>query len=257
VFGTDDDTELHAAINGRISSSEYGWQYPDVQDAQLWAESYSVTYLGEKAWQVQINYEKGGAEPETPDPLKRSRSFDTTGGTQHITQGRKNWLGLLENRYPPEAPDQKGAIGVDSNGVNGVDVVVPQLQWQETYDVPSQYVTAEYIRTVAELTGTTNDLQFRGFARGEVLFIGCTGSHEWDDQKGDGPWSLSYRFVASPNVDDEEVGSITDIAKEGHEYLWVRYEETVGSSTLLKTPKHVYVNKVYKDGNFELLGIGT
>jgi hypothetical protein len=260
VFGTADDTVLHADINQQISSGGYGWQYPGVDDAQLWVEQYSVAYLGDNAWQVTINYEKAGAEPSTSDPLKRARSFDTTGGTQHITQACSVGSGGtldFEKRYPSSATNMSGAIGVDSNGVNGVDIVVPQLQWQESYDVPDAYVTAAYARGVAGITGTTNNASFRGFEAGEVLFLGCSGSQEWDDQKGKGPWSLSYRFVASKNVTGQTIGSISGVEKKGHEYLWVRYEDSVSGSSLIKQPKAVYVSKVYKDSDFSLLGLGT
>jgi hypothetical protein len=250
VFGTADDTVLHAAINAEISANGAYWQYPGVPGMQLLAEQYSVSYLGDNAWQLTISYEKGGAEDGT-EPLKRARSFDTTGGTQHLTQA------YAESRFGAGAPDQKKAIGVDSNGVNGVDVVVPQLQWQESYDVPNAYVTSAWIRGVAGVTGTTNNASFRGFEAGEVLFVGCSGSQEWDDQKGRGPWSLSFRFVASKNVTGETIGDITGVAKKGHEYLWVRYEDAVDSSTLLKKPKAVYVNQVYRPADFSALGIGT
>ena len=251
VFGTTDDAVLHADINARISTMGYGWQYPGVADAQLWVESYSVSYLGDDAWQVTISYEKKGAEPPTSDPLKRARSFDTTGGTMHKTQADD------ERRYGTNAADMQKAIGVDGNGVNGVDVVVPQLQWQEQYDVPNAYITATYARGLARMTGTTNNASFRGFEAGEVLFMGCSGSQEWDDQKGKGPWSLTYRFVASPNITNETIGTITGIEKKGHEYLWVRYEDSVSANELLKRPKAVYVNRVYKESDFSQLGIGT
>ena len=273
VFGTQDDVELHADISQKILSDLTYWQYPGLPSMKLMAEQYSVAYLGDDAWQVTIQYEKSGAE-EGSDPLKRSRAFDTTGGTQHITQARGGKVTVFrcgpngqsttvvtessERKYPPAtAPSQYEAIGVDANGVNGVDIVTPQLQWQETYDVPNAYVTGNYIRGVAALTGTTNNATFRGFEVGEVLFLGCSGSHEWDDQKGKGPWSLTYRFLASPNVTDQTIGSITGIEKKGHEYLWVRYEESESSSTIIKKPLHVYVDKVYRDGDFSALGIGV
>jgi hypothetical protein len=259
VFGTDDDTVLHAEINAEITANGAYWQYPGVPGMQLTAEQYGVSYLGDKAWQVTISYEKGGAEDGT-EPLKRARSFDTTGGTQHITQACSVGSGGtldFEKRFPSSATNMSGAIGVDSNGVNGVDIVVPQLQWQESYDVPNAYVTSAWIRGVSGITGTTNSAAFRGFEAGEVLFVGCSGSQEWDDQKGRGPWSLSFRFVASKNVTGQTIGSITGIEKKGHEYLWVRYEDAVSSGTLLKQPKAVYVSKVYKDSDFSALGIGT
>ena len=267
VFGTADDRVVHSAVNTQISTVGYGWQYPGASGAQLWAESYSISFLGDNAWQVTINYEKTGAEPAETDPLKRSRSFDTTGGTQHITQAAQGSIvgvsgnavttASPERRFPPSAPMMDGAIGVDSNGVNGVDIVSPQLQWQEQYDVPNAYITSAYIRGLAGLTGTVNNASFRGFAAGEVLFLGCSGNQEWDDQKGRGPWSLTYRFAASQNVTNKTIGSIAGIDKKGHEYLWVRYEESVSGTDLIKKPKAVYIDKVYMDGDFSGLGIGT
>lgn len=274
VFGTVDDLELHADANARISGALAFWQYPGNPSVQLRAESYSVSYLGDDAWQVTISYEKQGAEDDTQeDPLKRSRAFDTSGGTQHITQALENVTVLTgragtttittagETRFPSSganaAVSMNGAIGVDGQSVNGVDIVVPALSWTETYDVPHQYITAGYIKAVAGLTGSVNKSAFRTFAAGEVLFMGCSGAQEWDDQRGMGPWSLSFKFVASPNVTGQTIGDITGIAKRGHEYLWVRYEDAVSSNELVKKPKAVYVNKVYREGDFANLGIGT
>ena len=273
VFGTTDDVALHADINTTITTSLRGWQYPG-SDVQLLAESYSVSYLGDDAWQVQINYSKDGADDEgQTDPLKRSRSFDTSGGTQHITQAIENVTVTTsktgsttvtsagEARFPATGSNAavsfNGAIGVDGNSVNGVDIVVPALSWTETYDVPHPYITSGYIKAVAGLTGSVNNSAFRSFAAGEVLFVGCSGGQEWDDEKGNGPWNLSFKFVASPNVTAQKIGDITGVAKKGHEYLWVRYEDSVSGSELVKKPKGVYVNKVYRDGDFANLGIGV
>lgn len=264
VFGHASDVALHADCNQRIASTLRGWQYPGA-NVQLIAQSYSVDYLGDDAWHVEIQYEKEGADDESkPDPLRRSRAFDTSGATQHITQAQiKNGDELCEWKYPSSAPALNGAIGVDDNGVNGVDIIVPQLTWTETYDVPSKYVTSNYIKTVAELTGSVNDGNFRSFREGEVLFLGASGSQEWNSEKGDGPWTLSYKFAASPNAGAGErlpafsIGDIDDIEKWGHEYLWVRYESSVASSSLLKKPKAVYVNRVYPHRDFSGLGIGT
>lgn len=270
VFGTTDDTVVHAEANANISANLAYWQYPGQPNVQLRAESYSVSYLGDDAWQVSINYEKAGADDdEQRDPLKRSRSFDTSGGSQHITQALENVTVLTgpsgqttittsgESKFPSTAPTFNGAIGVDGQSVNGVDIVVPALSWTETYDVPHQYITSGYIKAVAGLTGSTNKGAFRTFAAGEVLFMGCSGAQEWDDQRGNGPWTLSYKFVASPNVTGQRIGDITGITKKGHQYLWVRYEDSVSSNELVKKPKAVYVNTVYREGDFGNLGIGT
>ena len=258
VFGTSDDLVLHAEANATITGSLAFWEYPgSIPPVQLMAESYSVEYLGDQAWQVTISYSKTGADGDEPDPLRRSRSFETAGGTQHITQA------LAEARFGDGAPDQQLAIGVDGDSVGGVDIVVPALSWTETYDVPSAFVTSQYIRGVASLTGTVNNAAFRTFAAGEVLFLGASGSQDWDSQKGDGPWSLSYKFTASPNAGEGQtipaitIGAINNVTKKGHEYMWVRYEAAVDGNSLLKRPKFVYVNRVYREEDFSGLGIGT
>lgn len=285
VFGETDDTVVHTEANTKISSELAYFQYPGQPNVQLRAESYSVNYLGDDAWQVTISYEKTGADDDNQtDPLRRSRSFDTSGGTQHITQSPlydDTTTEVLENGFPIVArnatgerkyglsgvtpPDQFGAIGVDGDSVAGVDIIVPALSWTENYDVPSSYVTAAYIKRTAFLTGTVNSAAFRTFLAGEVLFLGCSGNQDWDADKGDGPWSLAYKFVASPNAGAGEttkalkVGDIGGIVKKGHEYLWVKYESSVGvgSADLLKRPKYVYVNEVYPSANFSQLGIGS
>lgn len=283
VIGTSNEDTLHAAANVAISTTYPFWTYPGQPLVRLRAESYSVEYQGDTAWKVTINYEKTGADdPTQTTPSKRARAFDTTGGTQHITnaiQGaelvetfpgsnvfvadsgeRKYGVGGLN-----DATAMNGAIGVDDRGVNGVDILVPALQWSESYEVPSNYVTSAYIRNVANLTATVNNATFRGFKKGEVLFTGASGSAEDDQQKGNGPWSLTYKFVASPNCGTNgtkpalSCGAITGVEKGGHEYLWVRYstKEDNAKNQLGQEPIAVYVNRVYHFGDFSLLGIGV
>jgi len=263
LFGTSDDIAVHNYLNTAITLF---WDYPGAGDQRLQAENYSIEYLGDDAWHVEVSYVKEGAadDPNEPDPLRRSRSFDTGGGTSHVTQATGS---PAETRYPASgnnaAPDQKGAIGVDASSVQGVDIVIPALTWTETYDVPSVYVSSAYIVNLSKVTGTVNNAAFRGFPAGEVLFLGASGSQDWDEKKGDGPWTLSFKFVQSPNAGPGEsipaltIGSIGNITKKGHEYLWVRYEDNVANESLIKEPRFVYVNKVYREENFSQLGIGT
>ena len=115
---------------------------------------------------------------------------------------------------------------------------------------------------MSTLTGTVNDADFRGFQSGEVLFLGASGSQQWDEDKGDGPWSLSYKFVANANQGAGKtfpaitIGSIEGIEKDGHDYLWVKYEDSLSQNSVLKLPKAVYVNRVYRRDDFAQLGIG-
>ncbi|MFN8730574.1 MAG: hypothetical protein ACK5Z4_12025, partial [Planctomyces sp.] len=112
-----------------------------------------------------------------------------------------------------------------------------------------------YKGAIFSCTGKTNAGSFRGFAAGEVLFLGATGS-----KRGDGPddnWEITFRFAASPNQTGLSVGSITGISKKGWEYLWVRYAdaEDSGSGAIIKKPIAAYVERVYDQANFGALGI--
>jgi len=261
AFGTSDDTEVHDYANAFFSTnSTYA-----VGDYTLLIDTYTLEYLGDEAYRVKATYTQGGQEDDLQeDPLRRTRSFETTGGTTRITQA------LAETRFAPSgqtAPDMNEAIAFDGERVQGVDIVIPALQWTEAYDVPDSVVTGDYIKQLAGLTGTTNNAAFRGFRPGEVLFVGCSGNQAWDSDRGNGPWNLSYKFVAQQNAEDLTssggadnrltVGSITQITKKGHEYLWVRYQDETSGSNVIKQPVGVYVNQVYRSTNFALLGIGV
>jgi hypothetical protein len=269
VIGTSDENVLHASANQAISSLYPYWQYPGRPQVKLRAESYSVEYQGDGCWKVTIAYEKIGADDASQiAPLKRARSFDTSGGTRHVTNALDMNNGDVgERKYGPggldDAASFKGAINVDDNGVNGVDIVVPALSWTESYDVPSGYVTNDYIKNIASLTGSVNKAAFRSFQPGEVLFVGASGTHEWDEQRGYGPWSLSFKFVANPNVGQTlpkaKIGDIANVEAYGHEVVWVRYatDADAAKNQLVRLPVAVYCNRVYPDGDFSKIGIGV
>jgi len=177
-------------------------------------------------------------------------SFDTTGGSQHITQS----LAAVARHAPPgkSAPDCKGAIGVTQNSVEGCDITVPVYSFSETHYLANAAVTDACKAAIFALTGKTNSSAFRGLAAGEVLFLGATGS-----KRGDEDWEIQFRFAASPNRANFTVGDITVPAKKGWEYMWVRYEdeEDAVAKRLVKRPTAVYIEKVYEAGDFAGLGI--
>jgi hypothetical protein len=113
-------------------------------------------------------------------------------------------------------------------------------------------VDQAYKLTLFNLTGRTNNAVFKGFAAGEVLFLGASGS-----KRGSNLWEITFRFAASPNVTGLTVGSITGIAKSGWDYLWVRYADAEDQNVLVKQPIAVYVERMYESGNFAGLLIGT
>ena len=175
-----------------------------------------------------------------------AQSFDTSGGVFNTKQSFDT-----EKHAKPGlvAPDYKGAINPDKEGnVAGVDIVVPQHSWTETHEISNTIVTNEYIRKLAELTGTTNKESFRDFEPGEVLFLGASSSH-----RGSTDWLIEFKFQAEINKENEQIGDITGISKKGHEYLWVKYredEDTAGSNRKVVIPEAVYVERVYEESDF-------
>lgn len=263
LFGSTDDIEVHADVVRQLNVRALFWNYPAGSAVgQLQADSYTLEYLGGDAWHLTVNYSKEGAEDdEQTGPIRRSRSFDTSGGQEHITQAIAGKVS--EKGKEPNLTDGDKVIGFDGTNVNGVDIIVPQLTFMENYEVPASYVSAAYIKKVSQASGTTNNAEFRGFKAGEVLFIGASGSQEWDKDKGDGPWALTYKFSISPNAGANQtlpaltVGEITGIEKKGHEYLNTYYEDNVRDNKMWKVPKIVWVHQVYRETNFADLGIGT
>ena len=237
IRGTDDDAAANSALLA-ASPVLYGG---------LVRQSAHTERIAEDAWEGSVRY--GMLEP--PETGDSSFSFDTGGGTQHITQSLAT-VGAYSASGPP--PNFKGAVGATRDSVEGVDITVPVYNFSETHYIDAVLVTGAYKSALFSLTGTVNNAPFRGFAAGEVSFLGAAGS-----KRGQDDWEISYRFAASPNVVGLVVGDITGIAKRGWEYLWVRYQdaEDTDAKMLVKRPVAVYVEQVYPYGNFAGLGIGV
>jgi len=190
-------------------------------------------------------------ERTRPETGESTYQFDTGGGTHHITQA----LATIGTYVPPGdvAPDYKGAIGVTLDNVEGVDIHIPIYHFSETHYLPVAAITGAYKALLFALTGTVNDAGFRGFAKGEVLFCGASGS-----QRGEEDWQITFKWAASPNKTDIAVGLITVPAKEGWHYLWIRYRDKPDDAAvdMIKDPVAATVVRVYEYGDFADLGIG-
>ena len=211
-----------------------------------------VTPLGDGSdlWEGSARYGLMSSKPK--EVGESTYQFDTGGGTQHITQAKEH----VSSYAPPDEtpPDHQGAIGVTHDSVEGCDITVPVYNFSETHYFDAAAVTPSYKATLFSLTGKTNSASFKGFAAGEVLFLGASGS-----QRGDGAWEITFRFAASPNAANLAVGSITVASKKGWEHMSVGYADAEDDQAkcIVKRPKWVDINRVYDAGNFAGLGIGT
>jgi hypothetical protein len=82
-----------------------------------------------------------------------------------------------------------------------------------------------------------------------VLFLGAEGS-----QGTDAETEVTYHFAAEKNLSGLVIGAISGIQKDGHDLLWLTWEDEVTPEgyPALK-PRTVYVERVYERVNFAAL----
>jgi hypothetical protein len=236
VTGTSDRVAAVNALVAAVPSTHVG----------LVIQHHGLEWHAPNAWIGTAYY---GRLP-APEPESISYQFETGGGTQHISQSLATLGNYAASGTPP---DYGGAIGVTESGVEGVDIVVPQYSFTLRRAFDPTLLTLGFEQVLFALTGTTNLASWKGFAAGEVLFLGASGSGETADLV-----ELDYRFSASPNVASLTVGAITGITKGGHDYLWVRYRDhDNGQGRLVKVADSVHVERVYLSSDFSALGLGV
>jgi len=251
--GTDpakeDDEEALEALQAAAPADFLNLPRRDVR-----LEPVRIDEGAEGVWDGEATYAPAQQENEPPQQGESVFSFDTGGGTQHITHSQATVATFAP--LGATAPDFQGAIGVTADSVEGVDIVVPVFQFTETHVLPDASVTDAYKNTLMIMTGRVNRDAFRGFAAGSVLFLGAAGTKR-GSPGGDGDWEITFRFAASANLSAITVGPITGISKKGWEYLWVRYreQEDTAAHVLVQTPVAVYVEQVYVEADLNLLGI--
>ncbi len=208
--------------------------------------------INETTFKIVVQYKESGTTSSEEEEQESTYSFDTGGGTQHLTQSIET-----VGKYPSSAPDYGGAIGYDGEKVNGVDIVQPVSNFSETHYLSDSVITTSYKKGVARITGMMNYSSFRGYDPGEVLFMGASGTKKGDDS--DPLWEVTFKFSVSPNRTSFKVGDITVSEKYGWDYMWVRYADEVDDEkkTLVKKPTAVYIERVYKITKFSALGIGN
>lgn len=283
MFYTDDESAIRDAI--------WIWTPTIIGDDRhgyLGRKSAKYEPLGNGIWDVTVEYGLGDAvsshNPSTEqpggendftspgDPVLPEIEIDAMGVQQHITQAM----------YPATAsdktakrtgdtrtiPDRKGAIGLSKDGVEGCDIIVPNLTWSETWTFWGSYYNWNYVKRVDALIGRVNNATFRTFPAGEVMFLGHTSTAANIAGPGFPARKVVFHFARKARRVDFKISSdFGAVTKEGHEYLCVEYEDyDNGAGLMYKRPAFVFVYEVGPDDetspvatnqrNFLNLGIG-
>lgn len=166
--------------------------------------------------------------------------------------GWHNGSWSLLNSGAGTGPDQKGAIGVTKDRIEGCDIFAPAGRWSRSVPI---VMTPKFMRTIHDTTGKVNNATFYGFLRGELLYLGCSGKLK----NGLGViWDVTHSFAVSRNRAGIQVGGDIIVPKKlGWEYLWVGYRPAVVGNNLLQVPDAAYVEQVYEFADFSVIGIGA
>jgi len=235
VFGTDSDLAAKAALDLASPAA-----YDGLVKSKLWIDRQGVDFWLGKVWYTLRAISETG-----------EYAFDTTGGTQHITQSKAT---IGNYAASGTAPNFHGALGVTDEGkVEGTDITVPVFKWQERHQIKAALISDAYIMLIHNMTGTMNNVAWRLFAPGEGLFLGARGA-----LRGREGWDITYHFAGSKNAVAIPVGDIIVPSKYGWDYLWARYcaDEDTSAKVLIKRPLSAHVDRVYDQSNFYALGIG-
>ncbi|MFN5916787.1 MAG: hypothetical protein ACK48K_08520, partial [Planctomycetota bacterium] len=146
------NTEQYSVAKNLMASA-----VPD-KVGDLFLDDYHIVHLGNGVWEGTAHYVKWKSESQY--------SFDTGGGTQHVTQSIANVGKYAATGFT--APDFMGAIGVTDDRVEGTDITVPVFNFTETHYIEKALVTGAYKLALFNLTGKVNGSGFKGFAKGEV-----------------------------------------------------------------------------------------
>ena len=199
----------------------------------------------------------GGGGNEDDNPYEQTWDLDMTAGTVKITHVRKT----TDQRDYPTADDQGTVIGWNGQEIEGVDIYA----FQGTYNIYNwryqSAITSTYLNTLYSLHTKTNNAAWMMFARGEVLYLGPrvprvgVGSEKVE---------ITHQFVIAPNQSDVEIaladGTTETFDMKGHNYLWFKEQskiDTEDSNKYKNLVKSAHVAKVYEEGNFANLGLGS
>ncbi len=188
---------------------------------------------------------------------QRRWGHDTTGGTLHITN---SYATAIYNRTGFTGINYGGLIGMTEDGPEGVDRVIPALRRNCRFRHPPGGILStendylDYTKTLAAMTGTTNNDEFFGHAAGELLFMGSTGDFNLGYEN-----EFDYVFLASANATGLTIAqAISGVAKEGHDYLWLEFRggKNDDDKWVPTIPVAVHVERIYEKTDFTQLGIG-
>lgn len=199
----------------------------------------------------QLDYSKS-AKREVPETGMEEIGWDLSPQTMRLKQS-PHGNHFSKHAASGTAPDFKGGIGFESTTrrFEGVETYVEVFSFWITKYVPkATAISNSFTLGLRACAFKWNAAGFRGQSSGECLFYGAKGS-----PRNAKDHAVTYNFLSSMNATGLVVGDISGIVKQGHDYLWVLYEdvEDTDGKFIVQRPKAAYIERPYKSANFPVL----
>lgn len=198
-----------------------------------WIQDIQLKPQGPSFWHVSCPY---GPLPKWPGSYEiHSR---TTGGTVHISAANS-----MVAKHGTGAPDTV-IIGQDGAGA---EIVVPVQMRSYTFNFGRGIVTEFAMDYWESLVGLVNSATWHNRPAGEVLYLGhdCKTTISADPTS-----SVTFDFALSRNKTGITIGSISGIAKQGHDLIDIHTKTVVIAGQDVQQEKYVYIQRVYERANF-------
>ncbi len=181
-------------------------------------------------------------------------NFNCSGGTKHLVHAISQ-----KKVYPTSSSDDSGgAIGWNGKTgkdmeITGIDVPTGQLSESYSKKMRMRKITTAKRRAWNSLVGKVNKSAFKGWAPGEVMFLGCSFS---GSENSSSKITVQFDFKVQENESSAKVNNISCGAKKGFDAIWSMPDSKKNNDGKPEAKvKGIYIATVCKTADFRILGI--
>lgn len=195
-----------------------------------------------------VSSSSGGSDDDDEDE-EATVNFDCTTGSGHVTSALETVILKSGSIDPGDAIGWNGKTDENSE-ITGVEKMVPTLTETYTKVMRVSQLNNAFRRKVAGLTAKINSKSFKGWDRGEVLFLGCSFTAP---EKNAEKVTVSFNFAI--RLDESSSIAGTKFTKDGWTYVWTISEPAFVNGKPAVNVTGIYGSRVYEYADFGALGL--
>ena len=252
--GTESDETALEAVRNAVPSEWKGLPLDELEISSREAQHVFLVTVTWKKEESSSSSRLGGDDDDEDDDEEeesdeRTVSFDCGGGTMHLTHSYAQRI-AYGTRNAGGAIGWNGKTGAEM-AITGVDVPTAQLRETYTRRMRLSKITTSFKRKVAKLVGKVNSGSFKGWNRGEVMFLGMSYSCP---AKKSTKVTVTFNFAVQVNEDATVCGR--KVEKKCFEYAWGLSTAGVGpTGAPTAAVEAIYVDQVCLYDSFSALGL--